>query len=89
MTRKTLLELGWESRRLNILMPIKEWQKLEAYARRTDAELGVSIAVYAMMWVNHIQGLDRVSLTPEGEQVADGPHADLEDHKLGTGGAEW
>ena len=89
MGRATLRKLGWDTRRFTILMPLPAWDHLQDWADSKNTTLADAAAVFIQMWIDHRRAFARVELTELGEQAADEPHVNAEDHKLGTGGAEW
>jgi hypothetical protein len=89
MPRRTLAQLGWDARRLTLILRLDQWERLENEVARTGLSLGDIIAGHITLTLRAQADLDRVSLTPEGENAAEDMAAYNESHKLGTGGAEW
>jgi len=89
MSRTTLRQLGFDVHRLRLLMRQSDWAYLQDWADSTDGTLSDAAALFIGMWCDELRSRERVTLTPLGEQVAEDEHVYAEDHKLGTGGAEW
>lgn len=67
MSRKTFRELGWETRRLTIMLRPDEWKWIDAYAAKNHFTVADVVADSAAMEIKRAIGDERVSLTPEGE----------------------
>ena len=89
MSRRTLIELGWDARRFRILLRVKEWEWLEAYANSTTHQLPDLIGLFVSDGIRERQADERVDLTLEGEKAAAEPLTDLGRVKLGSGGTQW
>lgn len=89
MPRTVYAELGWESRRLTLLLPIATWKQLDARASSEGTLVNYVIngILIARMGESRLQ--DRVSLTPLGEAAVDATPEDLDPTKWGKGGSEW
>jgi hypothetical protein len=89
MPRRTLAQLGWDSRRLTIVLRFDHWERLEAEAARLSLSLEDIIAGDIASFLRAQADLDRVTLTPDGEKAAEEIAAELDPAKWGKGGSEW
>jgi hypothetical protein len=89
MPRRTLQQLGWGSRRIQLVLRHDEWRRLEDEGARLGLDLADIISGDLGMFLRAQASLDRVSLTPDGEKAAAEIRNIRDNAKLGTGGAEW
>lgn len=71
MSRRTLIELGWDARRVRILLRLPEWEYLERLAKSWGVTPSDVIPGMIDAGIRERRRDERVDITPAGEEAAD------------------
>jgi hypothetical protein len=88
MSRSTLRKLGWDSRRMRILLRIDQWEYLESLARQWGVELPDVIPGFIAQGILDRRAYEPVELITADELAAREARADAWEASLGLGEAE-
>jgi hypothetical protein len=84
-----LRELGWDTRRLRILLTLPEWEWIDAKATALNCDAAAVVSLLVRVEHELTIARNRYALTPKGEAAAAEPTADLDPARWGKGGTEW
>jgi hypothetical protein len=84
-----LKDLGWDTRRLRVLLRLADWAYLDAKASEWNGDAASLIGSLVGEAIYQRRLNERVDLTPKGEAAADEPKGDLDHAKWAKGGSEW
>lgn len=73
MPSHLLRDLGYDTRRMRILLRLPEWEWLDAYSRRCGNDVASIIGAFVGDSIERHIDNERVILTPKGEAAADEP----------------
>lgn len=71
MARHLLRELGYDTRRVRVLMKLDEWEWVDQYAKKLGCDVAGVIGFMAQTAIADRRAEDRVDITPAGEEAAD------------------
>ena len=71
MSRKTLRQLGWDARRIRLVLRQSEWAAIDAEAQRLAVDVTDVISGNLAVASRDFATMERIALTRKGEKAAD------------------